>query len=65
MHMHTPPKSFHPSVDKTHTRREKTKLGAYVKEEISIQNMTEKNGGIYIIRTTGNRQRGGGTYTAE
>ena len=40
--MHTPPKSFHPSVDKKHTRREKTKPGAYVKEEISIQNMTEK-----------------------
>ena len=42
MHMHTPPKSFHPSMDKTHTRREKAKLGVYVKEEISIQNMTEK-----------------------
>ena len=63
--MHTPPKSFHPSMDKTHTRREDTKLGAYVKEEISIQNITEKNGGIYLIRTIGSRQRSGGTYTTE
>ena len=47
--MHTPPKSFHPSVDKTDTRREKNKTrgicerrNEHTKEEISIQNMTEK-----------------------
>ena len=48
MHMHTHPKSFHPSVDKTHTKEEKAKIGGYVKEEISIQNKTGKNGGIHI-----------------
>ena len=61
MHMHTPPKSFHPSMDKTHTIGKEAKLGVYVKEEIGIQNTTTKNVGIHIIRTTGNIQRGGGT----
>ena len=65
MHMHTPPKSFHPSMDKTYTTGKEEKLGVYVKEEIGIQNMTAKKGGIYITRTIGKTQRGGGTQTAE
>ena len=61
IHMHTPPKRFHPSMDKYTQLEKKKKLGAYVKEEIGIQNMTEKKVGIYIIRTIGNTQKGGGT----
>ena len=42
MHMHTPPKSFHPSVDKTHTTGKEAKQGVYVKKEIGTQNTTKK-----------------------
>ena len=39
--MHTPPKSFHPSMEKTHTNGKKKNTGAYVKKEIGTQNITE------------------------
>ena len=41
MHMHTPPKSFHPSMDKTH-KWEEGKLGANENKEISTQNITKR-----------------------
>ena len=40
--MHTPPKSFHPSMDKTHTNGQKKNSGAYVKKEIGTQNITRR-----------------------
>ena len=63
MHRHTPPKSFHPSMDKTHTNGQKKNLGAYVKKETGTQNIKEeeKKEGIHTIRTTGKTNRGGGT----
>ena len=44
MHMHTPPKSFHPSVDKTYTTGKEEKLGEYVKEEMGIPKQDRKKG---------------------
>ena len=59
---HTPQKLSSKHEQNTH-KRKRRKPGVYVKEEIGIQNMTErkKKVGIHIIRTIGNTQRGGGT----
>ena len=64
IHMHMPPKRFHPIVVRNHTNG-KGKTRGNVYQEIGIQNINEgkipKSEGIHIIRIIGNTNIGGGT----